>query len=126
LAIQANSTLANDIQDVHRYHSRQHYERLDKKDLLPVKQKGRRKNTRGTKDKLLIDKILQKNCRRRHTNFNIPWTDYKKAYHIVPHSWLLESVMLTGLQTTSTAIKEQHGNWRTDLQLMEQCLVKWI
>jgi len=53
--------------------------------LLPDGQKGCRRNTRGTKDQLLIDKMVLKNS-RRHTSPNMAWIDYKKVYDMVLHS----------------------------------------
>ena len=41
------------------------YEHLNCQELLPNEQKGCRKNSRGTKDQLLIDKAVLTNCRRR-------------------------------------------------------------
>ena len=42
-------------------------------------QKGCRKARRGTKDQLLIDKAILKDCRKRHTNLAMAWIDYRKA-----------------------------------------------
>ena len=67
---------------------------LDVNDKLPVKQKGCKKKSRGTKDQLLIDKTILRDCRKRHTNLGMAWIDYKKAYDMVPHSWILESIEL--------------------------------
>jgi len=47
------------------------YGHLDRNGLLPDEQKGCRRKTQGTKDQLLIDKMVLKNCRRRHTNLNM-------------------------------------------------------
>jgi len=33
-------------------------------------------------EQLFIDKMVMKNCRRRHTNLNMAWIDYKKAYPV--------------------------------------------
>ena len=41
--------------------------------VLPDKQKGCRRQSRGTKDQLAIDKTVMKNCRRRLTNFSVAW-----------------------------------------------------
>ena len=41
------------------------YNYLEEKDLLPDEQKGCRRGGRGTKDQLLIDKMIVKNCKRR-------------------------------------------------------------
>ena len=58
--------------------------------LLPVEQKGCRRNSRGTKDQLLIDKMMLDSCKKRHAHLRMAWIDYKKAYDIIPHSLILE------------------------------------
>ena len=70
------------------------YEYLEMYNLLPVEQKGCRRNSRGTKDQLLIDKMVLNDCKKRHTNLGMAWIDYKKAYDMIPHSWILESLGL--------------------------------
>ena len=47
--------------------------------LLPVEQKGCRRNSRGTKYQLLIDKTVLNYCKKRQTNLGMAWIDYKKA-----------------------------------------------
>ena len=49
--------------------------------LLPDEQKGCRRGGRGTKDQLLIDKMIMKNCKRRQIGLGMAWVDYKKAYY---------------------------------------------
>ena len=66
------------------------YKHLDDQNLLPDEQKGCRKHSRGTKDQLLIDKAITKDARMKCRNLNMAWVDYKKAYDMVPHSWILE------------------------------------
>ena len=66
------------------------YDYLENMKLLPEEQKGCRRKSRGTKDKLLIDKTVLKDCKKRHTNLCMAWIDYKKAYDLVPHSWINE------------------------------------
>ena len=61
------------------------YEHLDKQNLLPEEQKGCRRNLRGTKDQLLIDKMITRNCKRRKIGVGMAWVDYKKVYDMVPH-----------------------------------------
>ena len=53
-----------------------------------VKLKGCRKNTSGTKDQLLIDKLLLLDSRAKQKNQELLWIDYKKAYDSVLHSWI--------------------------------------
>jgi len=55
------------------------YYHLERNNLLVDEQKGCRKKSRGTKDQLLIDKAILKNCRHRLTNLSMAWIDYRKA-----------------------------------------------
>ena len=78
------------------------YNFLDVNDKLPVEQKGCWKKSRGTKDQLLIDKMIPRDCRKRHTNLGMAWIHYNKAYDMVPHSWILEVLNLFKCLTTSS------------------------
>ena len=62
------------------------YEHLENTNILPWEQKGCRKGSQGTKDQLLIDKMIVKNCKKRLTSLAVAWIDYRKAYDMVPHS----------------------------------------
>ena len=55
------------------------YSQLERKNALPSEQKGFRKGSHGTKDQLLIDKMVLRNFKRRHNNLNMAWIDYKKV-----------------------------------------------
>ena len=68
------------------------YNFLDVNDKLPIGQKGRKKKSRGTKDQLLIDKMILRDCRKRHSNLGMAWIGYKKTYELV--FWILESLEL--------------------------------
>ena len=65
---------------------------LNSNDRLPIEQKGCRKESRGTKDQLLIDKTVMNDCRKRHTNLGMSWVDNKKAYDMISHSWIIGSL----------------------------------
>ena len=65
--------------------------------LLLEEQKGERKKSRGTKDQLLIDKTILKEVKRLKKNVVMSWIDYKKAYDMVPHSWIKETLNITGV-----------------------------
>jgi len=44
------------------------------------------------------------------------WIDYKKAYDMVPHSWILESVTLVGIaDNIKRLLKNSMGSWKTEL-----------
>ncbi|CAB4013007.1 reverse transcriptase [Paramuricea clavata] len=70
------------------------YTFVEMNDVLPNEQKGCRRKTRGTKDQFLIDKLVLRDCKRRHTNLSMAWIDYRKAYDMVPHSWIVECLSM--------------------------------
>ena len=47
------------------------YDYFEPEKLLPEKQKGCRRGSRGTKDQLLIDKTVLKDCKKRHSNLSM-------------------------------------------------------
>ena len=67
------------------------YEFIDKNNIFPEEQKGCKRKSRGTKDQLLIDKAVLKDCKVRKTNLGMAWIDYRKAFDMVPGSALLDS-----------------------------------
>jgi hypothetical protein len=89
---------------------------LQRNKLIPIEQKGCMPNCRGTKDQLLTDKAIIRNCKRRKTNLSMVWIDYKKAFDSVPHSWLIECMrMLKVNGDLIHFIKEGMSKWRTEL-----------
>ena len=70
------------------------YVHLDQAKLLPEELKGCRKGSRGTNDLLYIDRAVFKEIKSRNKNLAMAWIDYKKAYHMVPHSWTIECLDL--------------------------------
>jgi Reverse transcriptase (RNA-dependent DNA polymerase) len=94
------------------------YEHLEKNKLMPVEQKGCRKSSRGTKDQLLIDKMVLRNCKRRHVNLFTSWIDYKKAYDSVPHSWMLKCLDLVKANSVIIQfLKKAMELWKTQLTI---------
>ena len=92
------------------------YQHLDQNELLPVEQKGCRKNSRGTKDQLIIDKMILRNCRKRNTNLVMGWVDYKKAFDMVPHSWIMECLEMFGIApNVQKLLSKSMRNWETEL-----------
>ena len=92
------------------------YQHLERNGLLADEQKGCRKGSRGTKDQLLVDKAILKNCRRRLTNLSMAWIDYKKAYDMVPHSWILKCLEMVGAaKNMISVISNSMVHWKTVL-----------
>ena len=76
------------------------YQHLESQKLLPSEQKGCKKNSRGCKEQLMIDKLILKNCKRRKRNLLMTFIDYKKAYDRVPHSWIISCMTMCGISPT--------------------------
>ena len=56
-----------------------------------------RKCSRGTNDLLYIDKTVIKEVKSRNKNLAMAWIDYKKAYDMVPHLWIIKCLDLFGV-----------------------------
>ena len=92
------------------------YDHLKANFLLPVEQKGCRKGSRGTKDQLLIDKAVLRDAKKRHRFLSMAWIDYKKAYDMVPHPWILKMLQLTGVAgNISSFLSNSMKHWGTTL-----------
>ena len=70
------------------------YLHLDQEKLLPEEQKGCRKGSRGNNDLLYIDRAVIKEVNSRKKNLAMAWIEYKKAYNMVPHLWIIERLDL--------------------------------
>ena len=67
------------------------YSHLERENVLLSEQKGCCKGSRGTKDQLLIDKTMLRDCKRRHTNIAMAWIDYKKPMTWYPTAGLVSA-----------------------------------
>ena len=91
------------------------YNHLEENDLLPEEQKSCRRNSRGTKDQLLIDKAVMKNRRRRKVGLSMVWIDYRKAYDMVAHSWIKKSMERCGI----SFFIQEYGKLANNLNVRE-------
>ena len=73
------------------------YNYLEREKILLEQQKGCKRGSRGTKDQLLIDKTVLKDCRKRYTNLFMTWIDYRKAYDLVPHISVNDCMEMFGI-----------------------------
>ena len=62
--------------------------------LFADKQKGCCKGSRGTAELLYIDQHILNESKTRRKNLAMAWIDYKKAYDMVPHSWIINSLKM--------------------------------
>ena len=44
---------------------------------------------------LVIDKSILVDRKKEHKNLAMAWVDYKQAYDMVPHSWIITCLKLT-------------------------------
>ena len=97
------------------------YKHLDAEELLEKEQKGCIRRCLGTKDQLLINKMILEDCRRRQRKMSMAWVDYQKAFDSVPHSWIIKVLQLYKIHPKIVAtIREQMKKWQTSLNLHHQ------
>ena len=85
----------------------------ENENLRPEEKKCCRRKSRGTKDQLLIDKTVLKDCRKRRKNLAMTWTDYRKAYDFLPHSWILECLDMLGIaDNVRSFLEKSMKNWK--------------
>ena len=96
---------------------------LENNGLIPDEQKGNRRKSRGTKDQLLIDKMILRNANRRKTNLHVSWIDYKKAFDSLPHNWIAKSLQMLGISDNIRQfLKAAMNSWNTLLTVNGQIL----
>ena len=92
------------------------YTFLDTNIGLPEEQKGCRKKAKGCHDQLFINRMIMREVRMRKRNLSMAWIDYKKAYDMVPHSWILASLEALGVDgNVQRLLKESMKTWRVEL-----------
>jgi len=91
---------------------------MDNENLLPKEQKGRSSGTKGCKDQLLSSKIILRECKSRKKSLSMAWIDYQKAFDRVPHSLIIKSLELIGINNKVTAFtKNAMTYWKTRMCL---------
>ena len=89
----------------------------------PRRTKGKPQESRGTKDQLLIDKMILRNAKRCKTNLHVAWIDYKKAFDSLPHSWITKSLEMLGVSSNIRQfLKTAMSSWNTLLTVNGQIL----
>ena len=89
---------------------------LEEENIFPEEQKGCKRKSRGTKDQLLLDKAVLRDCKRRSTNLAMAWIDYRKAYDMIPHSWISECLEVFGVaDNTRQFLLDSMKMWKLEL-----------
>ena len=93
------------------------YNYLEREKILPEEQKEYKRGSRATKDQLLIDKTVIKDCKKRHTNLSTAWLGCRKAYDLVPHSWVNECTEMFGIaENLRTFLQKSMQQWKLSLE----------
>ena len=97
------------------------YEHIEKTNLLAREQKRCKKGSRGTKDQLLIDEMIVKDCKKRLKSLAVAWIDYRKAYEMVPHSWVQKCMEVLGVAVNVRSfVNASMKQWNTELTASNQ------
>ena len=93
------------------------YEHMAEKNLLLWKQKGCTKGGRETNEQLVIDKAPMKDSKARLTNLTMGWIDNRKAYDMVPHTWIHECLEMYKVdEKIRHMMRNSMKTWRTVLE----------
>ena len=49
----------------------------------------------------MLDKTILRDSKKRSTNLAIGWIDYQKAYDLIPHSWIIETMKISGMASNA-------------------------
>ena len=99
------------------------YPFLEKENVLPDEQKVWRKESRGTirTNSLLIKLFLE--IAKRHTNPSAAWVHHRKAYDMIPNSWILECLdMFSIAGNVKQYITDSMSKWKIELTSLGESL----
>ena len=74
--------------------SEQIYYSLISRGIFTEEQKECRKRSRGTEELLYIDQYIVNESKTRRKNLAMAYINYKKAYDMVPKSWILHCLKM--------------------------------
>ena len=85
---------------------------MEEEKILPEEQKACKRNIRGTKDQVLSDKAVLRDCKRRSENLEMAWIDYRKAYD----SWISECLVVFGVaENNKNFLVNSINKWKLEL-----------
>ena len=101
------------------------YKSLEEREILPEEQKGCRKGSKGTNDLLYIDKQILREVKSKRKNIAMGWIDYRKAFDIVPHSWMLECLqMFKVAENVSCLVSNSMKSWKVEMSYGRETLAE--
>ena len=92
------------------------YRFLEEEKILPEEQKGCKRNSRGTEDRLLLDKAVLRDCKRRSTNLAMARMGYRRVYDMIRLSLISESFEVFGVaENTKNFLLKSMNRWKLEL-----------
>ena len=86
--------------------------------LWDESQMGAREKVLGTVDQLLIDGCIMEEVKEHSRNVVVAYYDYKKAYDMVHHDWIMMVFKWMGVpEQLCKVIKELMSGWKTRLEV---------
>jgi len=98
--------------------SRRMQKYMDDENLMPKEKKGCCSGSIICKDHLLISKAILRDCKCRKKNLCMAWIDYQRAFNRVPHSWIIKSQELIGINNKVMSFTKKV----TSYQSIRMCL----
>ena len=84
--------------------------------LFPDEQKRCRKGSRGSAELLHIDQHILNKSKTRRKKLAMAWIDYKKAYDMVPQSWIIHCLKMYKISPeVINLIEKTQQTWRVEL-----------
>ena len=75
------------------------------------------KKDAGDADLLFIDKMIMREVKMRKRNLSMAWIDYKTAYDMVPHPWIIDCLETVGMnEKIRRLLAESTKSWRVELR----------
>ena len=92
------------------------YYSLRSRGLFPDEQKGCCKGSRGTAELLYIDQHILNETKTRRKNLAMAWIKFKKAYYMVPQSWIINCLKMYKISDeVIDFIEKTMKTWRAEL-----------
>ena len=86
--------------------------------IIPNEQKGNTRNTYGTIDQLIINKMVMDNVKLKQRNILTAWINYKKTFDSVPHDWIIEILKIHKFDPiTTNFLRKTMNKQKTSLHL---------
>ena len=84
--------------------------------MFPEEQEGCCKGSRGTGEPLYIDQQILNESKTRRKNLAMAWIDYRKAYDMVPQSWIINYLKMYKISDEVIDFnKKSTKTWRVEL-----------